>query len=391
MHKSDIAEAYCNIPMDPLWQLKQAVVHGNSKHVDRCNCFGCRGSYYVYIAFISLICWIAKHVKHIQHLKWYIDDNCSFAQVGDIKYYSPYGRYFPSDQTELLKLWDEIGLPHVEKKQIYGPTVTFIGFDVDPNAMTISISHNRKQALLDQVVDFAQPGKRRMLKDFQSIAGRINWSLAVFPLLKPCLSAVYAKMAGKSRPLGSIRINNAIRDELLWFAKHASQLDGIFLLNTVAWDPTFDLHDTIVGYADACPQGMGFWFPEFNLGFQCHVPEDSDPLNIFYYEALAVTCCMLQGVTHSSRRLVVYSDNHNTVDVWNSLKASAPYNHLLIIAIDALIERQVDARVLHIPGDDNTIADALSRFNNVLALELAPQLRITNFTPPRGTLGAVRK
>jgi hypothetical protein len=60
-----------------------------------------------------------------------------------------------------------------------------------------------------------------LLKDFQSLAGQVNWSLAVFPLLKPGLSAVYEKMAGKIQTMVSIRINNAVRDELLWFAKHA--------------------------------------------------------------------------------------------------------------------------------------------------------------------------
>ena len=79
--------------------------------------------------------------------------------MGDVKYYKPYGRYFPSDQTKLLELWDEISLPHVEWKQIYGPTVTFIGFEIDPNAMTISISQEWKQTLINQVIDFAQPGK----------------------------------------------------------------------------------------------------------------------------------------------------------------------------------------------------------------------------------------
>jgi hypothetical protein len=86
------------------------------------------------------VCWIAKHVKGIQNLKCYIDDNCSFAHLGDVKYYLPYKCYFPTDQTKLLQLWDEIGLPHEERKQIYGPVIPFIGFDVDPNAMTVSIT-----------------------------------------------------------------------------------------------------------------------------------------------------------------------------------------------------------------------------------------------------------
>jgi hypothetical protein len=154
--------------------------------------------------------------------------------------------YFPSDQTKLLRLWDEIGLPHEERKQIYGPVIPFISFDVDPNAMTVSINSERKRDLLDKVRDFAKSGKRRSLKDFQSIAGHVNWSLAVFPLLKPGLSAVYDKMAKKSKMLAAIRVNNAVRDELLWFAKHAQNSNGIFFLKSVAWDPTTDLSNATV-------------------------------------------------------------------------------------------------------------------------------------------------
>jgi len=35
--------------------------------------------------------------------------------------------------------------------------------------------------------------------------------------------------------------------------------------------------------------------------------------------------------------MVIYSDNQNTVNIWHSLKASAPYNQLLIIAIDKIL------------------------------------------------------
>ena len=390
MHKSDVQGAYRNIPMAPMWQLKQAVAFENRKHIDHCNCFGCRGSYYVYLAFISLVCWIARYMKGIEDLKCYIDDNCSFARLGDVKYYPKYRRYFPTDQTKLLELWDEIGLPHEEKKQIYGPVIPFIGFDIDPNAMTVSINDERKNDLLNKVRDFAKSGKRRSLKDFQSIAGHVNWSLAVFPLLKPALSAIYAKMAGKTQSMASIFVNNAVREQLLWFAKHAQDSDGIFLLKSVVWDPTVDLADATICYTDACLDGMAYWFPESNLGFQCPIPANAKKKHIFYFEALAVTCAILDS-SHTSRRLVILSDNQNTVDIWHSLKASAPYNQLLIIGIDKLIESKTDARVLHVPGIDNDVADALSRFKNELALRLAPALRIFTFQPPHDTLGAAKK
>ena len=94
----------------------------------------------------------------------------------DVKYYPKYWRYFPTDQNKLLELWDELGLPHKEKKQIYRPVIPFISFDVDPNAMTVSISDDRHHNLLDKVLDFAKSGKRRSLKDFQSL-----WAISTGP------------------------------------------------------------------------------------------------------------------------------------------------------------------------------------------------------------------
>ena len=196
------------------------------------------------------------------------------------------------NQTKLLLLWDELNIPHEEKKQIYGPIVAFVGFEVDPNAMTIFISDERRAELVEKVLTFAKPGKRHSLHDFQSLAGYINWSLAIFPLLRPSLSAIYSKMSGKTRSLAPIRINNAVCDELQWFVKHVRASDGIFMLKTIAWDPTTELANATVCYVDACLGGMAFWYPELKLGFQCRVPAGYQAL-IFYWEAVAVACSML--------------------------------------------------------------------------------------------------
>jgi hypothetical protein len=72
-----------------------------------------------------------------------------------------------------------------------------------------------------------------------------------------------------------------------------------------------------------------------------------------------------------SPRLVVYTDNQNTVDIWHSLKASGLYNKLLITVVDGMINFQSEVHVVHIPGVDNVVADALSQFNNAYALQLS--------------------
>jgi len=89
--------------------------------------------------------------------------------------------------------------------------------------------------------------------------------------------------------------------------------------------------------------------------------------------------------------LVVFTDNQNTVDIWHSLKAISLYNETLILAIDWLIQHNTESRVLHIPGDDNVVADALLRFNNSLALRLVPGIKLGLFETPRAMLGALKK
>jgi hypothetical protein len=218
----------------------------------------------------------------------------------------------------------------------------------------------------------------------------VKWSLAMFPLLKPALSALYAKISGKTLAMCPVRVNNAICRELEWFIKHARAADGIFLLKSLAWDPTTDLANGTVCYAGASMNGMAFWYPELRLGFQCRVPAGC-ATPIFYWEAVAVACAMVSPVTPKSSRLVVYTDNQNTCDIWNSLKASFPYNATLMLAVDWLIPHDIDTRVLHVPGIRNTVADALSRFNNALALRLIPGIKLGLFQTPHELLGAVKK
>ena len=60
---------------------------------------------------MGLVLWIAIFIKLILDLFGYIDNNFSFDEEGNIQWYEPYKCYYPAKQTELLKLWDEIGLP----------------------------------------------------------------------------------------------------------------------------------------------------------------------------------------------------------------------------------------------------------------------------------------
>ena len=137
---------------------------------------------------------------------------------------------------KLLNLWDELGIPHKEKKQVSGKILTIIGIEVDANLLTLTLPSENKSELVAQLKEFARTpegnGVKYALKDFQRFAGWFNWALNVYPLLKPALSNIYAKMTHSKpdKPLTKLYVNNAIRYDLLWAIDHLSRLPGTNLL-----------------------------------------------------------------------------------------------------------------------------------------------------------------
>lgn len=398
MWKADVSEAYRLIPLHPHWQLKQVNTLHDRRYVDWRVCFGSRASPAIWIAFMALVTWIAIYVRHIANLIGaYVDDSFGFDEEDDVELYAPYSEFMPRSQVELLELWDELGIPHKQHKQVFGSTLTIIGLDVDPNAMTITLPDDARSDLIGELQLWTRkpqqgsdnPGKFS-LRRWQAMAGWLNWAFNVFPLLRPALNRVYRKMAGKTSRFNQIYINNPVRFDLSWALDHVRRLPGTHIISATTWDPAEA--DTIL-YTDACLEGMGFWYPGQRIGFYSTTPSHPPSKLIYYFEAL----CVVSALDHVSRfhpsasKVVIYTDNFNTVDIFSSLRCLPELNHLLLFAVDILINSNVDLRVLHVPGERNIIADAISRLRIGVVTDIIPDFKLGSFQPPQFLLGAMEK
>ncbi|KAJ7048235.1 hypothetical protein C8F01DRAFT_1285877 [Mycena amicta] len=375
--KSDVSEAFRLLPMHPLMQLKQVatsniptkaeVAAGQSngpleRNVDWCATFGSCGSPRIWASLMGLVIWIAIFVLTLPDVFAYVDDNYGWEDEGNLLFYAPYRKLMPAKQVQLLQLWDYLGIPHKESKQLYGTSLPIIGFEIDANAMTMSLPPAAKADLIAAVRDFIA-SRQRTLHEFQCLTGWINWAFNMFFLLRPALSNIYDKMAGKSKPHAPIYINNAIRSDLLWFVQHLENSDGTLLLDSLDWNPMTEAHATLM--CDASLSGMGFWVPGHLLGFHSPVPVDAPKGRIFFFEALCVVSALrwycssiLTRTSNATRyRITIFTDNQNTVNIFNSLRATPDYNVILRAAVDDLITYNVDLRVLHVPGENNSVAD----------------------------------
>jgi hypothetical protein len=100
---------------------------------------------------MGLIIWITIVICHIAALLAYMDDSYSFERAGNHRLYLPYGQTYPEKQTCLLELWDNLNIAHKKKKQEFG---SVLGFEVDPNAMTITMPKKSLDDLISFLEDF---------------------------------------------------------------------------------------------------------------------------------------------------------------------------------------------------------------------------------------------
>ncbi|KAH7918235.1 hypothetical protein BV22DRAFT_1186828 [Leucogyrophana mollusca] len=363
-----------------LW--KADIVSFEGQHwVDWKNVFGGRASQQIWHTFMALILWIAV-VRLCLVAFLYVDDSFSFERGGVVAYYAPYKKYLPHSLGSLLELWDSLGISHHEAKQVFGYKLPIIGFEVNPNVMLVQISDESRKRLIERLMGFAKYNK--------SIVGDLNWALNVYPLLHPGLCAIYSKIVGKQSPSAPLWINHAVVEELLWVVHHLTTSEGIFFLKSVPWMASSAAPDIFQVMCDASGVAMAFWYPSLGLGFQLLLPPHPWRGTILFHEALAVCSAIHEAGHHFPRgsRLAVFTDNMNTVHMFNSLAADPDYNPILILAVNVILASRINVHIFHIAGVDNIVADHLSQNQNVLAERAAPRLVIETFQPPQDVLGA---
>ena len=78
-------------------------------------------------------------------------------------------------------------------------------------------------------------GARKKVKEWQQVAGWINWVLNVYPLLRPALNNIYASLRGKEQN-AKVWANLAIKKISKWARSKLEDLSGVYLLKSMAWE-----------------------------------------------------------------------------------------------------------------------------------------------------------
>lgn len=383
--KDDVASAFLNLPAHPIWQLRQVVSVDGVLRIVRRLVFGNRASPRIWCSVSGLLCWIAIHKLSIPDLFVYMDNYFGWDFEENLVLF--HGKLRPKRQVRMLLFWEAIGCPFDDNKQEHGAELKVIGFWVNINCGTISLSPSTVVDILDKISAFLSGPRNPALRDWQRLAGHLNWLLNVLPWGRPALTELYRKMSGKTQAFRGIFINAEVKADLSWLASIIPRSIGVRFVDAGVWpDNTADL----VLWTDAnLRDGLAFVYLDNGFVHKIRECPPGTKIDIFFLELVGILSAIHHVASFKSppKTVLLYTDSLDSVGSLNSLRASESLHNGPLLGIASVILRSgIDLRVRHIEGKKNIRADLLSR---LLFEEYAlkfPSDRVRSFSPPRDLL-----
>lgn len=100
--------------------------------------------------------------------------------------------------------------------------------------MTYTLPDDAYQHLIDELAVWVNPKEfKATVRQWQQLAGWLNWGLNVYPLLRPALNNFYDKLRGQTKPRKSLWVTNAVRNDLKWARDKLVNSSGLFFLDSI--------------------------------------------------------------------------------------------------------------------------------------------------------------
>ena len=386
--KSDVASAFLNLPAHPIFQLRQVVKIEGKLFIVRRLVFGNRASPRCWCAVSGLLCWLGIRKLGISGLHVYMDDYFGWDYADNLVWY--HGKLRPRRQVQFLLLWESISCLFEDCKQEHGEVLKIIGFWVDINLGSISLSPSAVSDVITKIDLFlATPDRSPSLRAWQRLAGHLNWMLNVLPWGQPALTEMYHKISGKAWSHRGIPINAAVIGDLMWLKNIIPLAIGIRFTDSGLWSD--DNADMVMWTDASLRNALAFVYSNKGFLYPIKPPPTDKKVNIFVFELLAIASAVHHAgsLTRPPHHLLIWTDSLDSVAVLNSLHtAESLHNAPLLVIADIILHTGMDLRVRFIEGKSNVHADMLSRLLIDEYLSKFSADRVKRFTPPRELLPA---
>ena len=365
MAKVDLKHAFrlCPVRRDD-WHLLG--IHWDGKYyVDKCLPFGLRSAPYLFNMVADALEWILRHYFEVTDCFHYLDD---FFLAGPALSSACFRALL-----DMLLLCRAVGAP-VKPEKVLGPAtiLTILGIELDTCSLQARLPEEKLAALLQELDQFSHLHssqhtctKRQLL----SLIGKLAFACKVIPAGRIFLRRLIDTAHSVDSLEMAIPLTDDTAKDVNWWLQFASQWNGIAFFLDPAWTPAheFQLFTDAAGNLGYGTYWNGQWFSQ---PWPSHLSSKSIEWKELYAIVIA---CETWGRYWSGKRLLFHCDNEAVVQVWQSGRSRCPDLMDLVRALFFVAARNnFHVLIRHIPGVDNSIADALSRLQLSRFHSLAP-------------------
>ena len=324
--------------------------------------FGSRSSPKIFDNLSVAVCWIAQNKYQIQNIMHLLDDFLSVVPLGQNQH---------TAMENFLRVFSDLNIPLSAKKTV-GPVTTleYLGFILDTIRMEVRLPEDKLRRIRTLIFSFLNR-KSCTKQEMLSILGHLNYACKVVYPGRSFISHIIKLSTTVKELHHYIKLNSEFRSDLDMWSRFLSGWNGVSFFLEDEYTKAADINL----FTDATDKSFGGIYG--NKWFQGYFPSklymEETSMALFELYPIVMACSMW-GNTWARKRILLNCDNESTVFIINKGRSKVSSIMKLMRKLTFLAATNnfvIHAR--HIMGRDNSIADAISRFQMVRFRSLAPQ------------------
>ncbi len=350
MAKIDVKSAFRICPVRPEdWHLLGFSFQGLF-YVDLCLPFGLRSSVNRFTQLASTILWIMQNNYGIGHSTHYLDDYFLAGPPGT--------QSCQRSMNETISLFEKLGVPLAPEK-IIGPsyTISYLGIEIDSKNMELRLPSDKMSELLSLLNDFRNK-KKCTKRELLSLIGKLSFASKIIPSSRTFIRRLIDLSKSVQKLSHHVSLNCDARSDIQWWVEFLPSWNGKYKI----LDPMTTYASSLNLFTDASGL-LGFGVYYNGKWISCKWPARFVNHSIQWKELFPIyVACFIWAPDFFGKRLVFHCDNLSVVNIWSSKTSKCPHLMSLLRKLFYIsAEHNFTVNVKHIPGTDNSIADALSR------------------------------
>jgi hypothetical protein len=254
-----------------------------------------------------------------------------------------------------------------------GPTtkLVFWGLEIDSVKQVVAVPIEKLGPIVEKIKNAVQ-SEKITLRQLQSLVGSLSFLCRAVPPGRAFLRRLIDMQRGVKQPWYKIRLTAGAKADLRMWAIFLKHFNGSAIFMDQSW-----LSDQDVQLFTDSSGAIGFGGFLDTDWFQGKWPQHVSKHSIAWLELFPiVVAIVLWGNRLKGKRIILRCDNEAVVCIINKQTSKCPLiMKLLRFFVLQCLKNNLAFSARHVPGKENNVADALSRFQMERFRQAAPNAK----------------